>query len=189
MKFFNTHISIERLADKADGKEELSKDLEQHLKSCSHCSAEFARLHQVVGLMRGDNAMDAPPAALQFAQNIFRARRQFASQMTQGQKILGSLKIDLSAFTPAFGERSAAASDERQMLFAVGDYDIDLRIKRVENGFAVRGQILGELTEKCLVRLESSNFAHDVSIDNLGNFSFSPLSSVDDLQVSLIFIE
>lgn len=192
MKFFNTHFSIEQLADAIDGKENLSGDLNEHLKNCLHCSAEFATLRQTIELMRRDDSRDAPPAALEFAKNIFRARRseQFIAQTTRTQKILGSLKIDLTTFAPVFGERSTAfAAGERQMLFAAGDQDLDLRVRETENGFVVRGQVLGELSEKCVIRLEGAGFAVETTVDAAGNFSFSPLSSVDDLQVSLYFVE
>ena len=193
MKFFNKHISTEQLADIADGHKKLSNEMEQHLNACFNCSEEFARLETAIGLMRQTDSAAAPPAALRFARNIFRARQQQFTPQTSGfaNKIAATLKIDLSAFMPAFGERSsgAAASNERQMLFAAGAYDLDLRIKETENGFTVRGQVLGELTGKCLVHLEGSDFTLDCPVDDAGNFSFSRLSSVDDLQVSLIFVE
>lgn len=190
MKIFNSHLSTQLLADVADDKVPLAPDSEQHLNNCSYCAGELARLRRVVATMRGDDSSDAPAGALAFARNIFRSQQGFEVQpKTRTQKILANLRIDLSAFAPAFGERSAGSAEERQMLFAAGDYDLDLRIKRAENGFAVRGQVLGELANKCLVRLETANFAVETAVSETGAFSFSPISSIDNMQVLLVFVE
>lgn len=191
MKIFNTHILAEQLADALDDKKPLANDLQHHLSNCSHCLQEFDRLKTVIGLMRRDDSTSAPAEALQFARNIFRARKALTpTTETLTNKILATLKLDLQAFAPVFGERSGGAvADERQMLFAVGDYDLDLRIRNTPNGFIVRGQVLGELSEKCAVRLEAADLAVVAPVDEMGAFSFSPLSSVDDMQVSLVFAE
>ncbi len=192
MKFFNSHISNEELADMADGRQQQSTETRQHLNACAHCTEELARLETAVGLMRRDDSAPAPAEAVQFARNIFRARQTQLQLQTKSlaNRIAATLKVDLSGLTPAFGERSAAVvSNERQMLFAAGEYDVDLRLKKTENGFSVRGQVLGELPKNCSVYLEAVNFAAEAPVDETGFFSFSPLSSVDDLQVSLIFAE
>ena len=195
MKLFNSHISNEEITGIADGRQAPSNETAQHLKTCAHCAEELARYETVVGLMRRDDSAPAPAAARQFARDIFRARQTQLQPQTESltKRIKTTLKIDWSGLTPAFGERSsssvASAANERQMLFAAGDYDVDLRLKQTENGFAARGQVLGELPRNCSIFLETTSFTAECSVDEMGFFSFSPLPSVDGLQVLLILAE
>lgn len=188
MKFFNSHLSAQQIADAIDGLIARSAEFDNHLAECAHCAKEYAALEKAIGLMRRDDSSDAPASAFNFAVNLFRTRKTFeprAESLTQ--KILATLKLDLSNFAPAFGERSAAVSDERQMLFSAGDYDIDLRIRQSAEGFVIRGQVLGEIEGKCFVRLDGADFSQETPVNEVGAFVFSPVSSLDDLQVSLVF--
>ena len=62
--------------------------------------------------------------------------------------------MDLSPNKAAFGERSASATQVRQMLFGAGENSIDLRIIENEKGLlTMHGQILGEGFENAFVKL------------------------------------
>lgn len=173
MKLFNSHLSTQDLADVIDGRLAANETFNSHLADCAHCNQEFSALETAVGLMRRDDSADAPQEAYQFARNLFRTRKGFVPQSeTLTQKILANLKLDLSALAPAFSERSGAVSDERQMLFEAGEFDIDLRVRKAAEGFAVNGQVLGDVPASSRVRLQNEQSAFEVAVGETGEFSF-----------------
>ena len=112
--------------------------------------------------------VDAPKNALQWSKNIFRTRAAAGRKLSLARKILAVLEMDLAPNKAAFGERSAGATAERQMLFSAGENGVDLRIMETEKGFVVRGQILGEGFAGATVRLGE----HEAKTGELGEFSF-----------------
>jgi hypothetical protein len=175
MKFFNSHLSTEKIADAIENRLSANEidSFEAHLEGCQDCANEYKALEHSIGLMRRDDAKDAPAEALKFAFDLFRTRKQLVPrEQTVAQKILATLKLDVSPFSPVFGERSAAASAERQMLFDAGDFDVDLRIQGGENGFNLAGQILGELSDRNSIRLENKEGKFEATISALGEFEF-----------------
>jgi anti-sigma factor RsiW len=175
MKFFNSHLSAEQIADAIDNRlpQTEQSELNAHLASCGHCTAEFSALRKAIGLMRKDDSADAPLEAVSFAMSLFRTRKQFAPRESVTQRILATLKFELSPFAPAFGERSASVSAERQMFFEAAGFDLDLRIRAAENGFNLVGQVLGELAAQNSIRLQNAEFNREEQIRELGEFSFS----------------
>lgn len=173
MKFFNSHLSIEQIADAIDNRlPAVERDsLQSHLESCGHCAAEYKNLAHSIKLMQSDRSSDAPPEALNFARNLFRADKRFAAgSRSAGSRILATLKLNVAPFAPVFDERSASASAERQMLFDAGEYDVDLRIRANDKDFNLLGQILGELTGQISLKLQSSDFTGETSVSEIGEF-------------------
>lgn len=180
MKFFNSHLSAAQIADAIDGKLPVDRQdkLKTHLADCAHCRREYSIFAKAIGLMQSDNSINAPAEAINFARNIFRTRKAFAPvRKSVVQKIAARLKLDVSPLAPAFGERSASSASERQMFFEAGDYDVDLRVKTTENGFAISGQILGELAAKNSIHLIKEDFEKSETISELGEFSFTEISA------------
>ena len=100
-------------------------------------------INNIISLMQTDKSVDAPQDAIRWSKNIFRARIAEPKKSVV-ERVLAVLQMDLSPNRAAFGERSASATQARQMLFRAGETSIDLRIKQTEKGFNVEGQILGE---------------------------------------------
>jgi len=100
-------------------------------------------INNIISLMQADKSADAPQDAIRWSKNIFRARIAEPKKSVV-ERVLAVLQMDLSPNRAAFGERSASATQARQMLFRAGETSIDLRIKQTEKGFNVEGQILGE---------------------------------------------
>jgi hypothetical protein len=142
-------------------------------------------IKKIVRLMQTDDSADAPAEAVQWSKNLFRARAA-EPKKSLVQKILAVLAVDLAPNKAVFGERSASASPVRQMLFAAGDHRIDLRILKVNKGFKVSGQILGESFAGAEIRLfnEGKNFI--VKSNELSEFSFEKISK-GKYTLSLIF--
>ena len=100
-------------------------------------------LQNIINLMERDDSVDAPADAIRWATNIFRTRAQ-VKKPSMLQKLVAVFQMEIAPDKPAFGERSASASQVRQMLFRADDNAIDLRIEPSKKGFGIRGQILGE---------------------------------------------
>ena len=142
-------------------------------------------LNKIVQLMQTDNSADAPADAVQWSKNLFRSRAA-EPEKSLLRRVLAVLQVDLSPDKAAFGERSASASQVRQMLFAAGGNLIDLRIAKVNKGFKVSGQILGEGFAGAEVKLfnEGKNFT--VKSNELSEFSFDKIAK-GKYTLSLIF--
>ncbi len=131
-------------------------------------NSEKQFLEEIVSLMQRDESVDAPQDAVKWSKNLFRTRAA-EPKKSFVQKILAVLQVDLAPNKAAFGERSAAAAQERQMLFEAGANGVDLRIKETEKGFVVKGQILGENFAKCTVKLGDA----ETKANDLSEFSFA----------------
>lgn len=136
-------------------------------------------INRIVHLMETDRSTDAPPDAIRWSKNLFRARAD-APERSVVQKILAALQIDLAPGKAAFGERSAAPAQTRQMLFSAGENSIDLRITKTEKGFDLRGQIMGDGFGNCAIELGK----FETASNELSEFSFSEIpAGVYDLTV------
>ena len=102
--------------------------------------------------MQRDDSIDAPADAIRWSKNIFLTRAA-KSKTSIVQKVLAVLQMDLSPNRAAFGERSASASQARQMLFQAGENALDIRITKTKKGFDLRGQILGANFAKAVVKI------------------------------------
>lgn len=131
--------------------------------------------------MQHDESVDAPQDAVKWSKDIFRTRAAKPAK-TLVQKILAVLQMDLAPNKAAFGERSASAAQERQMLFAAGENRIDLRIRETEKGFALKGQILGGKFAASTVKLGAfetkTNELSEFSLENVpaGGYDLTLLS-------------
>lgn len=142
-------------------------------------------LNKIVHLMQTDNSADAPTDSIQWSKNLFLSRAA-APKKSLVQKVLAVLQMDLSPDKAAFGERSASASAVRQMLFGAGDYQIDLRIAKVNKGFTVTGQILGADSADAEIKLFNDGKSFTAKINELSEFKFENISK-DKYTLSLTF--
>lgn len=131
-------------------------------------NSEEQTIAKVISLMQTDDSVDAPQDSIKWAKDIFRARAA-EPKKSAVKRFLAVLQMDLPPGEAAFGERSASASQARQMLFQAGENAIDLRISRGEKGFSLHGQVLGEGFENCTVKLGR----FETTADELGEFRFN----------------
>ncbi len=141
-------------------------------------------LNKITQLMQADDSTDAPADSILWSKNLFRARA--VAKQSLVQKVLAVLQIDLMPNRAVFGERSASAAAVRQMLFSAGEYKIDLRIAKVNKGFKVSGQILGDDFSGAPVMLFNDGKNFTVKSNELGEFAFEKISK-DKYTLSLIF--
>ncbi|HSK73051.1 MAG TPA: hypothetical protein VK892_15235 [Pyrinomonadaceae bacterium] len=131
-------------------------------------NSEEQKIAKIISLMQTDDSVDAPLDSIKWAKDIFRARAA-EPEKSAVKKFLAVLQMDLSPGKAAFGERSASASQARQMLFQAGETAVDLRISKGEKGFSLHGQILGEGFENCRIKLGR----FETVADELGEFRFN----------------
>lgn len=131
-------------------------------------NSENQTIAKIISLMQTDDSVDAPQGSIKWAKDIFRARAAEPKKNVV-KKLLAVLQMDLSPGKTAFGERSASASQARQMLFQAGEAAVDLRISKGEKGFSLHGQVLGEGFENCAVKLGR----FETVADELGEFRFN----------------
>ena len=139
MSNLSNHIPFSRLVDLAEGRLRSDEQIEmrEHLLACPVCAAQSAWLERVIGLMRTDTAEQPPAHAVVAAKRLFRPRAPATRQ-----QLLATLQFD-SARTPVALGLRAGAQTERQMLFVVSSYLLDLRVVQHGPLWVVSGQLLG----------------------------------------------
>jgi len=83
--------------------------------------------------------------------------------------------MEIAPNRPAFGERSASASQVRQMLYRAGDNAVDLRIEPKKKAFSLRGQILGEGFAGASIELSRDSHVFTVQASEMSEFEFTDL--------------
>lgn len=170
------HIPFEKLADLAENRQsaEESEATRTHLADCSDCAAQMKRLDHLVNLMRTDLAEDAPRDLVSNALNLFRPRA-VEEKPTILQRVMAVLSFDSRQLSPAFGVRSGQ-SVARQLLFSVGEHDLDLRVAPDDGAWVVSGQVLGEC-ESGQVELRSESVSERAPMNELCEFTLPRVPS------------
>lgn len=137
---------------------------------------EDKKIEHIIHRMLTDKSTDAPADALQYAKNLYRTRAAEPKKSII-QRVLAVMQVDLAPNRAAFGERSAAGSQARQMLFEAGENAVDLRVTAVENGFDIRGQILGDGFENGEIEVTGKDIAVNAKINKINGFKFSGLAA------------
>lgn len=134
--------------------------------------------------MECDNSIDAPADSIKWAKNLF-LTKAIEPRNSVVQKIMAVLRMDIEPNKLVFGERSATASQERQMLFTAGEIGIDLRIKESNGVLEIRGQILAEGYEGAQIGISNKDMSFESSVNDLGEFRFGEIpNGVYDLSIS-----
>ena len=156
-------------------------------------NSEEKTLEHIIRRMESDKSVDAPVDTLRYAKNLYRSREAEPKRSVL-QRIVAVMKIDLALGRPAFGERSAAGGQARQMLFESVDNAVDLRIAAAANGFDLRGQIFGDGFERAEIEIAGEQNSFAARLDEQGSFRLASIppgdySLVVRGTVSEIFIE
>jgi hypothetical protein len=133
------------------------------------------KIKEIIRLMEHDDSVDALADSIKWAKNLYRARIP-AGQPSLLKRVVAVLQAELSPGGAAFGERSASASKERQMLFRAGDAAIELRISGTGKSRNVRGQMIGEGYEDCRVSLSGRDVETARPVSDLGEFDLGKVS-------------
>jgi len=167
------HIPFARLVDLAEGRltSDERAEAQPHLAACPRCAADVAWLERVIGLMRADTAEQPPAQVVAAAKRLFRPPAQPAAQATR-QQLMATLQFD-SARTPVALGRRAGAQTERQMLFVVSSYLLDLRVVQHGPLWIISGQLLGAEDGR-QVELEGPAGTAQAILNDLSEFALPP---------------
>ena len=126
----------------------------------------------IVRRMTDDKALDAPADAIKYAKNLYRMRvaQPDASII---RRVLAVIKMDLAPNRAAFGERSAAGGQARQILIESGNNAVDIRITVSGKKFEIRGQVLGGGFENGEVVIVGSEKTYRANLGLLSEFDLS----------------
>ena len=174
MNLFLPHISFARLADLVENRV-LPEDraaLLEHLTGCSYCSGQAQMLENVVGLMRTDHSVDAPPELIARAVNLF-PRRLASAEPSMFKRVMAALTFDSSQLSPAYGLRSGQTA-ARQLLYSVGEQDIDIHLMPSGEIWEVSGQVLGPCTGG-KVEIQNELIKTEVKLNELCEFTLPAL--------------
>jgi hypothetical protein len=155
MSTLSKHIPFTTLADFADGRvaDEEQASAMAHISACSRCTSDLEQLGRAIGLMRTDSAEDAPRDVVSYAVGLFSSRAG-SKQSSVVNRLVAALSFDSFQATPAYGVRSGQAAATRQLLYSVGEYDLDLRITQGRDLWNVSGQLLGKECAGARIELE-----------------------------------
>jgi hypothetical protein len=129
-------------------------------------------IKKITELIERDSSVDAPLDSVKWAKNIFRSRAA-ASSPSPLRRIVALLQADLLPGRPVFGERSAGASQARQMLFQAEDSAVDLRVIDQGKSLAIRGQVIGDGFENAEASLSGPSGTASASLDENSEFEFA----------------
>lgn len=163
----SSHISPETLADLADDRL-TGVTLEaamMHVSTCSACNNNLRRLHELIVMMKSDQAKDAPRDVLMSALKIFTRETQFGLR-----RIIAILTFDSRNTSPAFGIRSLHTAS-RQMLYSAEETDVELRITVQNEECILAGQVIGDHCAGGVVQISGPGGSAEASLDDLCEFT------------------
>ncbi len=140
------HVSFEQLVDLVEGRLSPEERMlaQSHVSGCRACSEQVGWLERTLALMREDEGEDAPSYVVGRAKGLFRPRAA-VERPGIARRLVAALRFD-SAQQPslAFGVRSVLPAP-RQLLYNVGDYDLDVHVIEQGSGHVISGQLLGPI--------------------------------------------
>lgn len=176
MEINSPHLSFETIVDFALEK---ASDAETglHAKACTECELKLARAASFIEIMRQDTTEEVPQSAFAAVLRAFEERQtKPRNTQTAMQKLCALLRFDSAQTRMNFGFRSATgAADSRQMLFAVGNGTLDLRITRAADSWTISGQMLGEISGGKVELQGEINLATE--FDSQSHFTLPPVPS------------
>lgn len=171
----SSHIPFAQVVDLVEGRLSAGDQAQAqaHTANCARCAAQFTWLARVIALMRADKAGDPPAQVVARAVDLFGMRRTL-DPVAVRQRRTAALRFDNWRTGPALGVRGGARP-ERQLLFNAEGFDIDVRISRRGEVWAVVGQVLGPEQSGQVTLRGASSTLQDV-LNELSEFKLSPVS-------------
>jgi hypothetical protein len=147
MKSDSLHLSTDDLLALAAGDAGGRVGRRSHAEACEECGARLRRLGLALSVIRRPPE-DAPARFVAAAKRAFaptRAARDESVLAAAARKILAVLSFDSAGLTQAYGVRAGQAA-ARQLIYAAGGFDVDVRVRPAGGRWAVSGQVLGGAT-------------------------------------------
>jgi hypothetical protein len=180
------HIEIETLINKFEG--QLTADDERgiaaHLAECAECLVEEAKLGHFFSYAEKHVVGEVPQAVTARILNLYQRKPGVSETRANGFSKIASLIFD--DWQMALNERYAG-SETRQMLYRVGDFDVDLRLEFVGEMCRLTGQVFPRKVDAA-VELASPEGKTTAKLNEFGEFAFD-LVAGGDYDLNLLFAD
>lgn len=164
------HLSPDQLIAAGEGTP--SEESRTHLAQCERCRREVAQLSQLLHSITTDE-LELPPAKATAA--VIAMLPTPMPQPSLLQRLQAVLRLDSQAGSMAYGLRSGQAQS-RHLLFSVGAYEIDLRLRPQGERWWLMGQLLGD-NQAGIVRLTDGTATYLSDISIMGEFDFQGIAA------------
>lgn len=167
------HIEFAKLIERHEGRLEQGEESEiaQHIAACSTCRAEESKLAAFVSYSEIRATEEVPQAVSARLFNIF--DRRPLPDKNIAPKVIGTGFLVFDDWATALNERYSGL-DSRQMLFKVGEYEVDLRIEFVGDNCRLTGQIFPGIQDG-VIDVTSKDVFRSEEIDASGSFDMGTL--------------
>ncbi len=178
------HPTFETLLDFLDNRlpKAMGDQVAAHLAlPCSVCQGEIESMRHVLQLLRNERLSEPPTAAVQRAMRLFR-RFYDRSSADERPRLIARLLFDNLLLVPGAAAVRGPAN-ERQLLYGVEGFDIDLQIagEGSQGSLRLLGQVMSPSDDLSqvhggLVQLtREDGAAVSATTDELGTFAFQAL--------------
>jgi hypothetical protein len=152
------HIPLEQLVILASNPGAINNETDRsHLTDCAECASKLAQLKEESGLATSPHETGGSDST-----------STTAGPTVSINRVVAELSFDSRQLSPAFGVRSAR-SVARQLLFSIGENDLDLRVAPDDGAWIVSGQLLGECGTG-VVELRGENIVERATMNELCEF-------------------
>ena len=174
MRSTDHHSSFTRLVDLVDGRlnANAKKQVQAHIAGCRRCAAEVDWLERAIGLMRTDRSEDLPAHVIAQVVDLFRSRNKL-DLPRRPQRLIGVLRFDSDRLALVPGLRSRAPL-ERQLMFAAGGFNLDLRMLPAGSQWLIFGQVFGAVG-RGRVKLQGPAGEAQTDLNDLYEFRLPPM--------------
>lgn len=182
------HIPVEQLSDLVSNRKAFEEAIQirSHLAECSECASLLAILEQGASLSNIDVERVAASDAV--ANDTGTSTEVEVNLLS---RLVAVLSFDSRQLSPAFGVRSGQ-SVARQLLFSIGENDLDLRVAPDDGAWIVSGQVLGDCDSGQVVLL-GANITERASMNELCEFylprvppgSYSLLVQISNMEIEV----
>lgn len=179
------HIDFAKLIEKYEGflSEIEEKEISSHLIACIQCNLSAKKLEAFFNYAKPSELEEVPHNLTANLLNIYRPKKTEAKKESFFNKLLANLVFD--DWQMALNER-LAFTDTRQMLYRVGNFDIDLRFFFIDGKCQVSGQIFPDINGQGVVKIISKNETKESILNKHSEFTFPLISEgIYDIQIHL----
>ncbi|CAN5367706.1 hypothetical protein BH10ACI2_BH10ACI2_19950 [soil metagenome] len=167
------HIEFSQLVDKFEaGSSPMEvEEIRSHLAECSDCRAESEHLTDFFAYVAENNGEPVPQAVTARILNIYQRRPLPIEPIVESPIANGFLIFD--DWSMAVNERHSGL-DSRQMLYRVGNFEIELRFEFLGDTCGLAGQVFPELPQAA-AEIVSATATQTTIMNELGEFCFEPV--------------
>ncbi len=164
------HVAFAQLIEKLEGTlpSDDVREIEVHISDCNECSVEYRRLAQFFAYSDAVEYTDVPQAVTARILNTYVPKRKAVPQAARRTGFIAQLLFD--DWQMALNERRSFA-DTRQLLYKIGENDLDLRLEFREDKCRIAGQIFPDC-QNGVAEIFSENISETAVLDDNCEFSF-----------------